>query len=504
MNPDSARYLALAQSIATGRGYTLESRFCRHYPPLFPLMLSTVVSSDRHDFRPEKFIVALTALGAVLGSYWLLSQRYGGLQLVVLAVLVAISPSFLHYCIQLRSDVPFFFFAVVFMAAANQFWRGEKPNWLMGLTSSVALALAVLTRSAGLVFYLTSLAWLARPGLWRRDARRCAVFAALIIFIALPPALGWMTWVNTHAAGGTGSYADFLHKGVLRGESPFSARGLRLLVSTEARTIPKQPTNAALAILRVGGRTSGAVWAVLLAPVGFLGLARRMRRPDLSDYCFCGYALMILLWPASQGARFWVPVLPLMLGYLADGIGGFGHLADDFPRLARWGWFRRLDTLLAQHRRRVAWCGAGVLLAVGTMVDIGMVAQSWKQCRDAIGGVYLTRAPLDVALFLNAPHKRPIVLAYSRFREVAPALTNQKVAVVNIRWPEGKGLRSLQQMRDSGVTHVAIERKPKSPRGQAERFAAARAWMSAATDRFRLVKETEHVQIFQILWPDDM
>jgi len=504
MSVDIARYLALAQSIAGGRGYTLEGRFCRHYPPLFPFMLSTVVSPDCHDFRPEKFIVALTALGAALGSYWLLSQRYHGRRLLVLTLLVAVSPAFLRYCVRPLSDVPFFLFAMVFMAAANRFWRAEGLDWPMGLTSAAALAAAALTRSAGLVFYPASLLWLARPGLWRRDARRCAAFAAFMAFIALPPALGWMIWVNTHSADGTSSYADVFRTGVLRGESPFSAQGLRLLASTEAKTMPNQLRYAARAVLHAGGRADSAVWAAVLVPVGLLGLARRMRRPDLSDYCFCGYALMILVWPRLEGVRFWVPVLPLMLGYVADGIMGFGHFAQEFPRLVRWGWLRRLDALLGRHSRRVAWWGAALLFAVGIVSGTAMVSESWSRCREAVGGVYLTRDPLDVALFLNAAHERPVVLAYSRFREVAPALTNRNATVVNIRPSESKGLRFLQQMRNRGVTHVAIERRPKGPRGQAERLAAARARMLQATHRFRLVKETEHVHIFQILWPDDM
>ncbi|MDP6438686.1 MAG: glycosyltransferase family 39 protein, partial [Candidatus Brocadiia bacterium] len=204
MNPDSAIYIELARSIAQGRGYTLEGLFCRGYPPGFSLMLSAVTSPERRDYRPEKLIAALGALGAMLGGYWLLSQRYEGRALVVLAVLVAVSPSFLRYCVKLRSDIPFMFFALIFMAAATSYWRAERVRLPVAVLAAVALSLGVLTRTAGLVFYPVALAWLVRPSLWRRDARRSIVFAAALAIIALPAVVGWAWCARTHSSRAAG------------------------------------------------------------------------------------------------------------------------------------------------------------------------------------------------------------------------------------------------------------------------------------------------------------
>jgi len=498
MNPDSGRYLALARSLAEGRGYTLEGRPCRSYPPGFPLMLSTVHSPERHDFRPEKLIVMLTGLGAMLGSWWLLSHRYDGRRLLMLSILVAVSPALVRYCIRLRSDVPFFFFSVGFMAAADLFWRSRRLSWRAGVISAAALAAAAMTRAAGLVFYLAAFVWLVRSGLKRGQVRRCVVFAVVMTLIACPPALGWILWVRGSAEGGGPSYGDYAQRGILKGVPLLSARGISALLA-ETRSVPSQLTNAAWTMFGVGGHTGGALAGIVLVPLVLVGLLCRMRRPDPSDFCFCGYGLLILFWPDPQGTRLWLPVLPLLLGYLADGVDGFGRLTEEFPRLMRWGWLRRVDCLLGGPRERIAWWGALVLLVVGVTAGTGRAVQSWLACRDAVGGVYLTSAPRDVARFLNDSQERPIVLAYWRCLEVAPAVTNPDATVVQVPVPqEGGAAVLLVEMQRRGITHLVIERKIERPPRRKELLDEARRLLMANPHEYPLVSQTQYIQVFKL------
>ncbi len=504
MNPDSAIYIELARSIAQGRGYTLEGLFCRGYPPGFSLMLSAVTSPERRDYRPEKLIVALGALGAMLGGYWLLSQRYEGRALVVLAVLVAVSPSFLRYCVKLRSDIPFMFFAVVFLAAGNRYWRAERLTWPMAVISAVAMALGVLTRIAGVIFFPVAFVWLLRPSLWRRDARRCIVFAAAVLLIACPVLVGWLAWPGADGQAGTWSYSDYIRSRALGGESPVSLRGLGRLVSMESKTMPRQVRNGAWAVFRVGGRTGAAMWAVVLVPVGLLGLIRRLRKPGFTDYSFCGYSAMVLLWPSSQGARLWVPVLPLMLGYLADGVDGLGRLSEEFPRPGRWGWFRRIDRWGGRCRGRLAWWSATTLLAVGVVSGIGTVPASWRMCREAIGGVYLTGSPLAVARFAADQGERPVVIAFSRFREVAVALSGQppKVAPLPSSWG-GDMQAFLRDLHQHGATHLAVKRRTRGWSRLDRRLDAIAEDLAVREGGKYLVHETKRIRIFELPAPGE-
>lgn len=504
MNPDSAIHIELARSIVEGRGYTLEGRSCRGYPPGFSLMLSAVTSPGRHNYRPEKLIVALCGLGAMLGAYWLLSQRYKGRELMVLAVLVAVSPSFLRYCVKLRSDIPFMFFAIVFLAAGNRYWRAERLSWPMAALSAVAMALGVLTRTAGVVFFPVALIWLLRPSPWRRDARRCIVFAAAVLLIACPVLVGWLAWPETECQARTASYGDFVRWRVMGRQPRVSLRRLARLVSMESKTMPRQVRNGAWAVFRVGGQTGATMWAVVLVPLGLLGLVRRLRKPGFTDYSFCGYSAMVLLWPASQGARFWVPVLPLILGYLADGIDGLGHISEEFPRPGRWGWFRRIDRWGGRFRGRVAWAGTAVLLSWGVASGVAEVPESWQMCREAIGGVYLTGSPRAVARWAVAQDEAPVVIAFWRFREVVVALYGRPAKVVPVPFPGGPDMEAfLRGLHERGITHLAVKRRMREWSKLDRRLNRVAEDLTVREGGKCLVHETKYIRIFELPAPGE-
>ena len=498
IDTDTGAYLALAQSLAEGRGYTLEGSACRFYPPFFPLMLSVAAFSD--GYLLEKAIIVLTALGASLGAYLLLRQRHAGREAAILALLVAVSPAFLDYCARVRPDIPFTLFSMLFLVLANKFWRALKINWPLAVGSMAALALAAVTRSAAYAFYVATVGWLLRPSLWRKDARRCIVFIALFLIIACPPVLGWAAWVRSREAGATGTYATVVVRHLPRGKSLISAQALSLMATRWVRSVPVQVRGAAWSILRAGKGPAGVVWTFLVLPIVLLGLVRRLRAPELPDYCYCAYGVMVLLWPWPQGFRFWVPVLPLTLGYLADGMKGLGGVGEDFPWLVRRRWMRRLDNFLGRFRDKVVWAGAIALLFMGVAGGISMVAKSWKDCRAATSNVILAKSPLAVARYLDIHRDLPVVLAYWRSFEVKLALTDWRGSIVSVPRPADEdALAYLRKLRLRGVTHLAMEPTIKDPlyrRG--EMLEAVRDLLMRKGDQSGLVHVTEDIQIFEL------
>ena len=119
-----------------------------------------------------------------------------------------------------------------------------------------------------------------------------------------------------------------------------------------------------------------------------------------------------------------------------------------------------------------------------------MIARSWIESREAIGGVILKGARLDVARFLTAPHTVPVVLAYSHFLEVAAAIRNEQGAVVGIPGAaKGDAQAALRELHLKGVTHLAVERDSD----------VANELTRAVPRGFRLLCETPEVQIFEVL-----
>jgi hypothetical protein len=482
MYPDTGWYLALARSLAAGEGYRVEGELCRTYPPVFPLLLSVSGPLSHTHFRPEKLAVAATGLGALVGSYWLLSQRYRGRALAVLVLLVAASPTFVYLGTVLLSDVLFFLFAAVSLAAAERFWRGPRPRRSLAVISAASLALATLTRAAGLAFYVACAVWLARPSLWRRDRRRCFVFGAALLLVACPPVVAWRVWLATQPETGTRSYSDFVHSYVLEGSSLRSGEGWRRLLAEESRTVPLQLTAAAQMLFRARSDTREPLWGVVLLPLVIVGLVRRRGTAGPSDYGFVAYALVILFWPSHQGTRLWLPVLPLILGYVADALGGLGRVAGERVRGA------------------LAGAGAAVLFGVSLTAGLGLASRSWQLRPDAVGNVALPRDRQDVARFLVEKRRGPIVVAYLRALEVIPALGDSQAAVVRLPFGPGSDAESaLAALAEQGATHLVVERRIKKTGRWAERAEAPGKLVAAAPRRFRRVHQTHHVAIYRIL-----
>ena len=499
MNHDSAVYLTLGRSLAEGRGYTVEGRVCRLFPPLFPLMLSTVSDPARHDFRPEKLIVALTGLGAVLASYWLLAGRYDGLSLAVLSLLVAVLPPFVRYCGRVRSDVPFLFFASVFLAATDRYWRRERTSWPLALVAAAALAAAAMTRTAGLAFYVASAVWLARPSLWRRGRWKRAALCAVLLAAACLPLLGWSGYL-ARSESTAPSYLRAFRLAPPGAPASAFVDGVKRLALKEMRTVPVQVGNAARTVVDVGGGSLSPLWAVLVLPVMLLGLARRLRRAGPLEYAFCAYAVMVVFWPMPQGTRLWMPALPLMLGYLADGMAGFGRLAEEFPRLGRRRWIGALDGWLGPRRGTLVCWAAATLLALGSVAGVGRVFRSWSRYDEAVGGVGLTSAPLEVARFVNAERGQPATVAFEGALEVSFAVTSATSRVIGLP-AAATGSELLSQIERVGATHLAIRRKLKDPTGRHRARAEATKLLLADPARFPLVMETEHVRIWRLTPP---
>ena len=350
MNADTGRYLALARSLADGSGYTLGGRFHHAYPPGYPLLLSAVARPESGDWRAEKLFGAVATLGAVLCSYWLLAQRFEGARLRLLAFIVAVSPPLVDYSARIRPDVLFFFMTAAFLAASDRYWRDAevRPTW--ALAAAVALGASALLRTAAVALYLGAVVWALRPSLWRRDRRRCTVYLVLLAAVALPPLIGWFAWSRLHGGPPGATYGGYA---LGRLTSP---GGIALTALGHVRDSAR--------VYHVGGSSWATVSAVVLVPVMLLGLARRLREPRPSDFAFCAYALMVVIWPGARGPRLWLPMLPLLVGYLADGAGGLGALRGG----------------LGRARPHLVGVVCAMILTNGVLSGAWRVIDDWRAC----------------------------------------------------------------------------------------------------------------------------
>ncbi len=500
MYPDTDVYLGLARSLAEGRGYTVVGRFNPMYPPGFPALLWLVRSSSRAHYVPEHLVVAAAGLGIVLGSYALLAQRYGGRRLLILSLLVALSPMVVRWSAVLMSDAPFSCLIIAFVAAATRYWRAPKLRWPLALGAMLALAAATLTRTAGVAFYAACVAWLLRPRLWRQDWRRCAVFGVLLLLVACPPVLAWRAWVRSQAGPRTVAYAAATRLFVAKGKPVFSQEALGRMSGRVWRSVRDQLGEGAEALFRVKWLPGHVYVGWALMALVALGLVRRVRGAELMDYAFWFYGVMILLWPFEH-SRFWLPVLPLLWGYVAEGVDGLGRLTAAYPRLAKRRWAIRLDRAAARLREMLRVPGPPLLLALSAATSVGMVAARWQQGSQAVGNAVLKPSRRDIAVFLSREHPRPVVLASVRSVELIPAIHDPRIQVVRPPTPPRGHALAIQALYERGITHLAFERSLVAGRRSTRRQVPAEQLVEDHADRFRLVHETDQVFIYEVLPP---
>jgi hypothetical protein len=96
-----------------------------------------------------------------------------------------------------------------------------------------------------------------------------------------------------------------------------------------------------------------------------------------------------------------------------------------------------------------------------------------------------------------------VVLAYPRFRQVRPAITNRNSQVVPVPFaPFGGPEATVRAMRSGGITHVALRRRTNGRSERERAIEALREYLAGAQRPCRLVRETEQIEVFELARPD--
>jgi len=328
-NDDTLHYLNHARNIAAGRPYGdtgyVYSRYSpdigpANYPPAFPLTLAPIYRyAGLESFTAYKvsglawmaLILALTALWC-----WRLPPltRAAG----VVAVL-ACNPVVIRSSVTVVSDP---MFTAVVLAAL--FWiDGCQLRGREGIGSSVVTGLlagiAVETRSMG-VAILAAL-------VLRSAVRRFEGWQSAAIAIAVSTALAVATNRVVHAdatlSDYTSQFLDYSWRTPLR--------NVRIYAGDFATEV----------LWPVPGTSGFAKIALLLFLVvvaaGLRRTIRERRGLTIFEYFAGPYLAMVLVWPAAQGSRFLLPLLPwaVRLAFV-----GLDEIASFF-RFANAAWIRR-------------------------------------------------------------------------------------------------------------------------------------------------------------------
>lgn len=302
---DFALYIQHARNIAAGVPYA-ETGYIynphnsvvgpRSYPPGFPVLLAPVVGVFGLDLRPMKVLIVLCFVGVLLLVREVFRRDLPDRYTAALILVMGLSPYFWDFKDHVVSDIPFLLLTLLSLSFYQRAAETDRHRLAYAALAGVAAYAAFAIRVVGIVLIPT---FLAHGLLRRRRVGQVSLVACgiCVVLVGVQSALGAQD----------GSYLDTL--------------------TASATTIG----NNAINYMRAGsdiwdnGYTELGRKAVFLltAGLGAYGYVRSVRVSStvtpLEVFPWL-YALPVVVWPANQGTRFLIPLIPFYLYYCMLGL----------------------------------------------------------------------------------------------------------------------------------------------------------------------------------------
>jgi hypothetical protein len=311
---DGIDYLMQASSAVDGTGFLLHGQHSIR-PPGYPALIFLLAKAG---LATSWAIVALNCLLLGIGcwtSYLILRRSFGFASVTAEIVCLLTLLSFVtvkHAPLPL-SDISYFGFSMPCLLLLLQTESDTRPRRYWQLAAAVPLiAFCIELRTIG-VALIPAFVWAALGGAsqvkrlpqWIRRHR----VASLVLLLVMLTTIGFAASL-------------FLHTGYLQSTSRIlSRRGLGIFVSDlKDHTIEwgqlaaNAPASKLPGVLQLPLRIVG-FFALLWFAGGIWGKRRQL---DAQVWYVLGFAFILLAWPWSD-ARFWLPVLPLLMGYVLIG-----------------------------------------------------------------------------------------------------------------------------------------------------------------------------------------
>lgn len=366
---DDGWYVLLAQSLATGQGYTLINSptpgVLPFYPPAFPFLLSLLYRLYP-DFPNNVWllkslsVVAIFAMGVIAYRYFTRERSLPPLWALGIVVVTVISPPLVFLATStVMSECVFTFFTLAAVAMIERAVRLNDENLpliryvIIGGLFTVA---AFLTRSIAVGLALAVLLYLAKERMWRA----ALVFAAIFVVGVAP----WTIYAQRHAPsteqrqdqGGmmSKSYTEWfwskragvesagtvtaseLPKRVLTNVLEISGRDVGRLVATPVFEALRDPLEEAKRNdVQETGRGSTIWFSFLLSIVALIGFISVVRsKITLAEIALVTQLGIIVLWP-WETFRFVLPLTPFLIFYFVMGCRAiFEWAANFYPALS--------------------------------------------------------------------------------------------------------------------------------------------------------------------------
>ena len=330
---DSSYYQGLADNLASHKGYNFDFKPHTRYPPGFPAMLAVGGVFVGHEYTSYVRLMPLFGFIGLLAMFAIVSREEDERVAAVACLLLASSPQFFRSMTQdVLSDLPYFAASSVALAAGS--------SRRHALPAAIFVAAAVTIRSAGVA--LTAAFMLALLWDWRALPPRTRILYGVAAAAGAVAEISWLAWVLGHASPDwPGEPMDsYLRQLVLKdprqpgvglatpADVLWHARdGLAALSAHAVELATRLPWVAPrwyspLALGPIAAVAAG-VWDSLVR-----------RRSVLQAWYVAVYCALFALWPFDEGARFVLPIFPLVVMFAFRGVLFWREAIEQRPRVA--------------------------------------------------------------------------------------------------------------------------------------------------------------------------
>lgn len=384
MFQDDAWYALLAKALATGQGYTLINSptvgIVPIYPPLYSSILSLIFRMapefPENLFFLKSVSILAMLIASILAYYYYITLDSSKELAILLAAIVGLSPSLVFIATSsLMSECVYLMIqlgSIILLHKSTQTLNLYRSNLFVFL-GGVLLSLAFLTRSIAIAFLIGAVIYFVT----KKEFKKIILLMLGSILIAGP----WMIYSDLHRP--TGAQRSEVNSYVMipyteqfwnRTAGDFSGGNV---------TVIELPSRIIDNISAIMLSDIGAVVIPLFFPALNQGLAERQttyhlivslitflliffgyiqcvkRKLTIVDVAFPLYLIIIVLWPFPP-FRFLLPMVPILLLYLTEGVKFFLS-------------FQVLSGSEASNRRHIQNLNTGLIVLAGILFFLTMV-----------------------------------------------------------------------------------------------------------------------------------
>jgi len=315
LNIDSIQILEMAASAADGNGFNTSNREAVRYPPGYSAVIALL---DIVGLGTSWMFVLLNGFWAALGvaaSYFVYRKTFELSESVALLLcgLVLLGHMLIKHVTLPMTDVMFFGIAMAVVPILSCVPQAQgSRRWRLLLLAAVLIALSMTVRATG-VALIPAFLWAVAAGLDKEQWRRLGPYRYVLLFLGtgILLVLVFGPWNHKHLTVVGKVLASFVNEkseGALR--YMFFYRPLpwgELLLNMPRTRVPVPWEMLRLVYFFVG--YAGIITMVVM-------IWRRRRKIGPAEIYMLTFFALLYVWKGSN-SRLWLPVLPLMLGWLA-------------------------------------------------------------------------------------------------------------------------------------------------------------------------------------------